>query len=113
MCEQQRRKFLARTTLGAGAIIGVSLLGFASAQTLDPTGKKWTCPPCGCGQDGKEFDAPGPCPSCGMPMVEKTAAKPSPADKHDHPETFPAKPAGAAAPATPSAAPAVTSPRSQ
>ncbi|RYG30392.1 MAG: hypothetical protein EON93_14920 [Burkholderiales bacterium] len=113
MCEQQRRKFLAWTMLGASAIIGVSLLGFASAQTPDPTGKKWVCPPCGCGQDGKEFDAEGPCPACGMPMIEKTAAKPSPADKHDHPEAAPAKSTGTATPATPSTVPAVSSPRPQ
>jgi len=109
MCEQQRRKFLSRAMLAAGAIMSVSLLGLASAQT--PTGKKWTCPPCGCGQDGKEFDAAGPCPGCGMPMVEKTSSQPPPADKHDHPEATPAKPGSAPHPATPSTAPAVSSPR--
>jgi len=115
MCEQQLRKFLKRAMFGAGAIAGVSLFGLASAQTPDPTGKKWTCPPCGCGQDGKELDAPGPCPGCGMPLVEKTAAKPAPADGHVHPsaDAGSTKPGDALPAATPSRPPAVSSPASQ
>ena len=34
--------------------------------------KKYACPPCGCGSDGKEFDRPGTCPSCEMDLIEKT-----------------------------------------
>lgn len=111
MCEQQRRGFLKRMAVGAGAILGVSLMGLASAQTPDASGKKWVCPPCGCGQDHKEFDAAGLCPVCGMPLVEKVAGGPSPPDPHDHPEPRKDQPAGVSTPATPSSAPPVSSPR--
>ena len=51
---------------GAGARIAYA----ADDPPKSPTGK-WTCPPCGCPNDGKEFDAPGTCsaPGCGMELV--------------------------------------------
>jgi hypothetical protein len=68
-----------------GAVFGVAcacVAGVAAAQTpappTSPSGK-WTCPPCGCAADGKEFDAPGACPECGMPLVPKPA-EPKPKD---------------------------------
>jgi hypothetical protein len=114
MCDHDRRRFLARTAIGAGAMLSVALLGAAFAQTAQ-SHKKWTCPPCGCGLDGKELDAGGPCPECGMPLVEKTAARPSPSDGHEHPPATAAQktPTGAPQPATPSTPPAITSPPSQ
>jgi DNA-directed RNA polymerase subunit RPC12/RpoP len=49
----------------------------ASAQTSPAApGQKYVCPPCGCAADGKEFDAPGACPECGMPLIAKPAADP-------------------------------------
>jgi len=50
--------------------------GFAQPATR-PTGK-WICPPCGCSEDGKEYDTPGPCPAegCGMPRIPKPAEPP-------------------------------------
>jgi hypothetical protein len=69
-----------------GALFGVACacaaVGGASAQTPPAApGQKYTCPPCGCAADGKQFDAPGNCPECGMPLVlvpaDKTGA-PSP-----------------------------------
>lgn len=45
-----------------------------SAEALDLSplsrAKKYVCPPCGCGSDGKEFDKPGTCLSCEMELVE-------------------------------------------
>jgi hypothetical protein len=43
----------------------------APAYAQQPVGKKWVCPPCNCGEDHTEHDAPGRCPACGMPLVEK------------------------------------------
>ena len=61
-----------------GALFGVACacaaVGAASAQTAAPKpGQKYVCPPCGCAADAKEFDAPGVCPECGMPLVPKPA----------------------------------------
>lgn len=70
-----------------GALFGVACAcaaGAAFAQTPPAKpGQKYVCPPCGCAADGKEFDAPGSCPECGMPLVAKPAdAKPdAPAPK--------------------------------
>ena len=65
-----------------GSLFGVACAcvapTFAAAQTTSPSGK-WTCPPCGCAADGKEFDAAGACPECGMPLVPKPA-DPKPKD---------------------------------
>lgn len=115
MSDQHRRGFLARTVLGAGAVVGLSVIGLASAQTPDTNGKRWICPPCGCGQDGKEFDAAGACSDCGMPLIEKPAAKAAPADGDAHPpaDAGASKPGAGSRPATPSTPPAVLSPPSQ
>ncbi|HLZ76494.1 heavy metal-binding domain-containing protein [Phenylobacterium sp.] len=63
-----------------GAFFGVACacaaVGAASAQapaSPPKPGQKYVCPPCGCAADGKEFDAPGACPECGMPLVAKPA----------------------------------------
>jgi transcriptional regulator GlxA family with amidase domain len=66
-----RRKFIKHSLLTLGA---VSTLGGMSA--LAQEGKKYVCPPCGCAADGKEFDKPGPCPECGMQMMEKGGTPP-------------------------------------
>ena len=41
-------------------------------------GAKYVCPPCGCSQDGKEFDKPGVCPdpACGMTLIPKPESAP-------------------------------------
>lgn len=68
------RRFVLR-----GAVFGAAcacVAGLAAAQTASPPTSptdKWVCPPCGCESDGKDFDAPGACPSCGMPLVPKAA----------------------------------------
>ena len=46
----------------------ISLLKAAAAPA-----KVYVCPDCGCASDQKDFDKPGNCPSCGMPLIEKTA----------------------------------------
>jgi hypothetical protein len=61
---------LRRTFLGAACACAAAPLAFAQS----PEGK-YVCPPCGCSQDGKEFDKPGLCPdaACGMQLVPKPA----------------------------------------
>jgi hypothetical protein len=75
-----RRRLVSRIGLVA-ALAACGLPAFAyEAPQQGPetkTGKKFVCPPCICGQDHKEYDAPGACPACGMPLVEK--AQPTPA----------------------------------
>ena len=72
MCDCHRRYFV---QLGLLAIGSASVAGVAFAADAPPTGKKvYTCPPCGCPNDGKEFSEAGACSACGMPLVEKVAA---------------------------------------
>ncbi|HEV7690634.1 MAG TPA: heavy metal-binding domain-containing protein [Hyphomonadaceae bacterium] len=90
------------------AMLGVVLLGVPGILTAEAApAKKWVCPPCGCAADGKEFDAPGRCPDCGMDLIEKPEDKPSPpatAPVATQPKPAePAKDPKAAAPATPPA----------
>jgi uncharacterized protein len=47
------------------AAVQLALLGAAPAEL------HYVCPPCGCASDGKTFDSPGACPSCGMKLVAK------------------------------------------
>jgi hypothetical protein len=72
MCNSDRRDFLRRSIVTLAA---VGIAGAAFAADPEPKkGKVYVCPPCGCAADGKEFPAPGACPECGMPLVEKGAA---------------------------------------
>lgn len=63
---------------------GACALGCACAGLLVPDANaqvaptRYRCPPCGCAMDGKDFDAPGICPACGMTLV-LTAVADSPA----------------------------------
>jgi hypothetical protein len=69
-----------------GAVFGVACacaaVGAASAQTPPEKppapGQKYICPPCGCENDGKTFDAPGTCPAagCGMTLIPEPTAAP-------------------------------------
>jgi putative intracellular protease/amidase len=47
----------------------IPLLLFSQTQTKNST--EYVCPPCGCSNDGKVFNAPGSCPVCGMPLIPK------------------------------------------
>lgn len=71
MCNSHRRQFLRLSVLAVGAAAGIA--GAAMAEEVAKP-KVYVCPPCGCAADGKEFPAPGACPECGMPLIEKTAA---------------------------------------
>ena len=74
-----RRRFLKAGMLGAACACAGAGWAFAQpAPTTSPTGK-WICPPCGCSADGKDFDAAGACPACGMPLIPKAAPPPAPA----------------------------------
>jgi|GEM_PF-4715515 len=78
MCIAHRRGFLARS-LGLGAIgllIAADPSLASSAPAPTPSDQKWICPPCGCASDGKDFDAAGECPSCGMQLIVKPAPTP-------------------------------------
>jgi rubrerythrin len=71
-----RRGFLTAGLIGAAC--ACAAIGAAHAADAPPNaqkGGKWICPPCGCAADGKEFDAPGACPECGMPLIRKEAPK--------------------------------------
>jgi hypothetical protein len=97
-----RRRFISRAAMIAGlAAIGTP----AFAQT----GKKWVCPPCACGEDHIEHDAPGRCPGCGMPLVEKAQPAPPASGAAQQPAS-PQTPAQAGAQQT--AKPAETTPAS-
>jgi hypothetical protein len=63
------RRFVLRTGLG----VACACAGLAAAFAEEPPkpGQKYVCPPCGCSSDGKDFDAPGACPSCGMDLIPK------------------------------------------
>jgi hypothetical protein len=71
-----------------GAVFGIACacaaVGAASAQTSPQPppkpGQKYICPPCGCENDGKEFDAPGVCTAagCGMNLIPAPTAAPAP-----------------------------------
>lgn len=91
MCDHHRRGFLHLSVLaiGAAAVAGTAL----AADTPPATGKKvYTCPPCGCPNDGKEFPEPGACSACGMPLVEKVATAPTEPKQSDKPSlSSPAK----------------------
>jgi hypothetical protein len=67
-----RRTFIG---LGVVAVCACAAAPVSLAQTPapPPPGTKFVCPPCGCSADDKEFDAPGACPACGMPLIPKAA----------------------------------------
>ncbi|WP_372785201.1 hypothetical protein [Phenylobacterium sp.] len=75
-----RRGVLRGGLFGAVGACACVAAGFAVAADAPP-GSKFVCPPCGCDSDGKLFDAPGACPSCGMPLI----AAPKPEPKPDAP----------------------------
>lgn len=56
-------------TLALFSFLGVAFFGHAQNldQNLPPKYRvQYVCPPCGCPQDGKHFEAPGVCPDCNM-----------------------------------------------
>lgn len=77
MCDNPRRHFLRLSVMAIGAA-GIAGSALAAEPAADPKAprKVYTCPPCGCDNDGKDFPAPGPCTACGMPLVEKPPATP-------------------------------------
>jgi DNA-directed RNA polymerase subunit RPC12/RpoP len=78
-----RRFVLQGALFGAACVcIGARVAFVADA----PPSGKYVCPPCGCAADGKEFDAPGACPECGIPLIPKPA-EPKPKDGAATPPT--------------------------
>ena len=67
-----RRRVLRNGVLGVACACVAPALAYAAES---PTGK-YICPPCGCSADGKDFDKPGDCPACGIPLVPKPADQP-------------------------------------
>ena len=49
--------------------LACSIAGVSSASAAPH--KLYVCPACGCADDGRTFDKPGVCPSCGMKLIEK------------------------------------------
>lgn len=72
MSSPSRRRALQIGVFGAVCACAAPRLAFAADS---PSGK-YMCPPCGCSADGKEFDKPGDCPACGMPLAPKPADPP-------------------------------------
>lgn len=80
MCDCNRRGFIWGTT-GVAAASLLATNAFAMQATDRPAAsgpKVYTCPPCGCPNDGKEFPAPGACSVCAMPLMEKAPAPAQP-----------------------------------
>jgi transcriptional regulator GlxA family with amidase domain len=50
------------------ALLLVLGLVAAAGSAIEEAGQ-WVCPPCGHADDNHLYDAPGPCPICGMPLV--------------------------------------------
>jgi hypothetical protein len=90
MCDAHRRQFLGLTVLTLGAAVLGSQAHAAEPPQASAKPKVYTCPPCGCANDGKEFPAPGPCSECGMPLVEKPPTPEKP--KADQPAPKAAQP---------------------
>lgn len=59
--QTKTRRHLLTAAMAAG-------LGAWVAPALAKPGR-YICPPCGCAADGRRFDQPGLCPSCGMTLV--------------------------------------------
>jgi|SRR5579859_2608282 len=70
MTYASRRRVLRSGIFGAACACLGPRLAFATDQ---PPSGKFVCPPCGCAADGKDFDAPGACPECGMQLMPKPA----------------------------------------
>ena len=63
------------------AIMPIGVFGLETPEWhADQAAKKveYVCPPCGCDQDNKSFEAAGVCTSCGMRLVEKGSAAAAP-----------------------------------
>ena len=71
MCDTHRRRFIAGSLTALGVLATIKTAQGAPAQDTPTEGKKWACPPCGCGEDDKTFPAPGKCPACDMELIEK------------------------------------------
>ncbi|MEM6538264.1 MAG: hypothetical protein AAF668_11110 [Pseudomonadota bacterium] len=63
MTHLSRRSVVVSTLALAACSRGLSAHGAAPEVFI--------CPPCGCSQDGTEFDTPGPCPDCDMTLMPK------------------------------------------
>src|SRR5947209_835138 len=64
-----------RTKLIALFTITLALFNTVRLEAELPTeSKTYVCPACGCADDGKTFDKPGTCPSCGMALITKSDA---------------------------------------
>jgi hypothetical protein len=68
-----------RVFLGVACACAAAPLAFAQPPSPSPEGGKFVCPPCGCSQDGKEFDQPGTCPDpeCKMQLIPKPTPQPA------------------------------------
>lgn len=92
------------------ASVALTVLAALPAVAQEPAkAKKWICPECGCGEDGKDFDKPGTCPApgCAMTLIEKPEPPPAAPQQPASPTPPPASPPqpGAAAAPQPAQAP--------
>lgn len=78
-----RRSFV---KTGAGAVAAATLLPVLNRHAVavsehtgaGTTSQVYVCTPCGLDCDKLEFDKPGKCPTCGMPLIEKSVADRTP-----------------------------------
>ncbi len=56
-------------------IVFISLFKLTMAQSVSPVSTKFVCPPCNSTCDDKEYNNPGICSHCNMPLVRKNYSK--------------------------------------
>jgi pimeloyl-ACP methyl ester carboxylesterase len=67
---RRRREFI----LQAAYVLG-PLETMRASEAAEITKPDYVCPSCGCASDGKIFDQPGKCPSCGLTLIRLKAGE--------------------------------------
>lgn len=70
-------KNVVRTAAFLVLLIGLAV-AFDSGRSAAEPARHYVCPPCGLPCDDAVYDAPGPCPKCGMALVDQQAAASAP-----------------------------------
>ncbi|WP_293678180.1 heavy metal-binding domain-containing protein [uncultured Phenylobacterium sp.] len=67
-----------RVFVGSGVVAACACVLPSPGYAQSASGK-YVCPPCGCDNDGKVFDAPGECsaPGCGMTLIPEPPPTPT------------------------------------
>ena len=76
-----RRSFVKTGAVAAATLLPVlnrHALALSDNTSVGTTSQIYVCTPCGLDCDKLEFDKPGKCTSCGMPLIEKSLADKTP-----------------------------------